>query len=283
MRLNYASNIEDNNVINSLVSAVEYEKCDMMIALNNDAIAGKDRIINNKSGNYTADEIKAAENAKIKLENDNKELAIRQEELKPVYDTVLTSVSSATEPMKDNDGKEVLDDNGNVVLLRNDVNAFRNILRLSACGDNKKFFKLVVVTCPEVGVIYEAMEQIHRYDGDFSENGERIDYAKSKVAFKSVAGEISKALRSMFSIFVESEYTKKVSLRFNKTDLGHIHECYVKGFDVKTYKKDGETVVTGGTYKTVITKRQDKDGNITYEGGQFFELLAKMAFIHLFK
>ena len=267
MKLNYAINLDNKELVNDIFSAIEWEKCDMMIAMNNDAIAAKDAIIANKKGTYSEADIEAAKDAKTLLENANLELRSNQDSLSEVREKVLASIVSA----KSEDG-----------LASNDINAVRNIFRLSACSENKKFFRLVPVSSPAIGKIYDAMEKIHSFDGCFSEDGERINYAISKQAFKTVSKEIESALRSMFSIFVENEYTKKVSVRFNKTDLGHIHECYVRSFEVKTYKKDGEVIVSGGAYKTIITKKETEKG-VEYDGKAFFELIAKLAFIHLFK
>ena len=267
MKLNYARNIENNEQVNEIFSAIEWEKCDMMIAMNNDAISAKESIIANKKGTYTDAEVEAAKSAKVLLEAANDELRAKQEEVSEIREKVLSAITSA----KSEDGNAT-----------NDVNAVRNILRLSACSENKKFFRLAPVSCPALGTIYEAMEKIHSFDGDFSADGERINYAISKEAFKTVSKEVEKALRSMYSIFVENEYTQKISVRFNKTDLGHIHECYVRNFEVKTYKKDGEVVITGGAYKTIITKKETEKG-VEYDGKSFFELISKLAFLHLFK
>ena len=92
-------------------------------------------------------------------------------------------------------------------------------------------------------------------------------------------------VKNMFSIPVSNELTKKANVKFNSTDLGTLHECYVKGINVSVNKnyKTGEVTYKTVTLNTSIIKKEDKDGNVTFESKGFNELLAKLAFKYICK
>lgn len=265
MRINFLENFEDAT-INAIIPAVQYEANLMLQTMNDEAIAKLDKIIANQKESYSEDEIKVAKDKKSKLEAANADLVITNSELEPVYKSTLEVVTSAN--------------NGHV---SNDLVAFRNLLRLVACSDNSKFFRYAIITDVDFSTFYEMFEKCHSIDGDFDENGMRVHLAQAWNAHKDIKSEIEKILKKMFSLVADSDLTKKVTVRFNKTDLGMLHECYVTGLTVSAKKdKNGEVVVGDCKFRTVITKKEGKDGSVKFEGGKFKELIAKIAFGKLY-
>ncbi len=136
------------------------------------------------------------------------------------------------------------------IYAKNNLTTIRNILRLVACGDNTKFFKNAIL--PDINnksyeLLYKAFETLHGCnENDFDENGKRI-YKDDKL-FATIKKDVQMIVKNMFSIPVSNELTKKVNVKFNSTDLGTLHKCYVKGINVSVNKnyKTGEV-----TYKTV--------------------------------
>ena len=265
MKLNFLANF-DEETINAITTAVQYEANLMLQTMNDEAIAKQDKIIANQKGGYSEDEIKVAKDKKSKLEETNANLVIANTELEPRYKSTLEVVTSAN--------------NGYV---SNDLVAFRNILRLVACSDNSKFFRYAIITDVDFSTFYNLFEKCHSIDGDFDDNGMRIQLAQAWTAHKDIKSEIEKILKKMFSLSVDSDLTKKVAIKFNKTDLGMLHECYVTGLTVSAKKdKNGEVVVGNYKFRTAITKKEDKDSNAKFEGDKFKELIAKIAFGKLY-
>ena len=99
--------------------------------------------------------------------------------------------------------------------IKNDLNAVRNLLRLTACQNNSKLYKYVVINGEDNEKLYEAMERIYQIDKrEIDEEGrlcpsESID--KDYIFTKEVIGEIAK---SLFSLPIETELTKKVNIKF---------------------------------------------------------------------
>lgn len=103
-------------------NAITWEKCDMALTLNADAIKKQEAIISNDDS--TPDEIKVAQSKLEALQAECVKIKSQQESVAEDYTTVLTAISSAH-----NDHAQ------------NNETAVRNILRLSCCDDNSKFFK----------------------------------------------------------------------------------------------------------------------------------------------
>lgn len=268
LKINFIPESSTTENINALFTSVNYEKNLMFIQLNNDDIAKCEKIIANKSGTKTDEEIKAATAKKIKLENDNIRLEEENKDIEDIYKNTLTKISSAS--------------NEHAV---NDYNAVRNILRLVACGDNRKFFRIAIISDVRYAELYDGFSSLHTCEeADFDENGIRISDKKKAATAKKLVEDVQVVIKKMFSISIENAYTKKINVKFNKTDMGILHECFVKGIDVNVARKsknDENTSFNGYTIKTAITKKQDSNGNITYEGKSFNELLAKLAFQYI--
>lgn len=266
LKINFISDDNNKKITNAIFTCVGNERNLMYIHLNNDSIAKCEDIIANKSGTRTDEEIKAAESKKIKLEEDNRRLEEENKAVEDVYKNTLSEIASASNEH-----------------TANDYNAVRNVLRLVACGDNKKFYRIVIITDMLYGEMYDSLSALHSCEeADFDENGIRISDKQKTSTAKKIMEQVQAATKKMFSISIQNTYTKKINVKFNKTDMGMLHECFVRGVDVNINKDSkGNTSFGGYTMKTAIAKYKDREGNIRYEGKTFNELLAKLAFQYI--
>lgn len=272
MKANYIVN-NNNETINTIMQAIDFEKCDMLLALNSEAQKKQNAIVS--SSESTPEEVTVA---KTKLENLQKEeltLVTARTADADAHTLVLSTVTAAT----------------NEHNATNDVNALRNILRLSACDENSKFFKLAIITENiNFATFYDTMVSLHDMESDeIGTNGLRSYSKTAKENANQMEVEIQGLIKKMFSIQVENDFTKKINVKFNKSDMNAVHETFVTGLSVdiskKVNKKTNETSTTvdGMSFRYAIERKQDRDGKITYNGVRFKETLAKIAFTKLFK
>lgn len=255
--------MSNSDLVTDMMSAITYEANTMSIKINDDSIAAQNKIIANKDGGYTEDEIASAKAKKDKLEAANDALRLENEELEDAHNAVITAVIGASTDV-----------------AINDVNAIRNILRICACTENKKFFREAILADGEnFEAFYNLFSQVHSTEMTVDENGRPVYFAPTWNVHKSVKVELEKLLKKMFFIPVENDYTGKISIKFNSTDLFMLHEAYVSGLDIKFVKdpKTKELKSTFAEFKTAITKTDGKNGT-TYNGKKFMELIAKIAF-----
>lgn len=98
------------------------------------------------------------------------------------------------------------------------------------------------------------------------------------------AAEIGKIAKSLFSLPIESEITKKVNVKFNKTDLAYIHSLYVKSLHVGFSRSKTKGVTYNGrTLRTLIQCKKDKGGELHYNFTAFYEVISKLAIEYLVK
>ncbi len=170
--------------------------------------------------------------------------------------------------------------------VQNNKNAVRNVLRLTACQDNSKLYKYVVVNPYINEVLYESMQKIHDIDNREIDNNGKLtgseDFLDGEYYISAV--EIGKLAKSLFSIPVETELTKKVNVKFNKTDIAYVHALYIRGISVffNTTKNKG-TVYKGRQLNTLITCKKTKTGEKIYNFTGFYEILSKLAVEYLVK
>ena len=252
-------------LVNQYTNAITWEKCDMLLTLNAEATKKQESIIT--SDDATADEIKVAQAKLEKLRLELAEIKKNQESVQEDYDKVLSTISSASNEY-----------------TNNDETAVRNILRLSCCDDNSKFFKLAILTQETFETFYDSMVSLHDMDSDeIGANGLRQYSYKSNAVANALEKNIQGLIKKMFSIQIENEYTKKVNVKFNKTDLACVHETFVTGLsvDMKNSKKTG-TTVDGVSFRYAIEKVEKKGKDPEYKGVRFKETIAKLAFNKLF-
>lgn len=259
------ADMSNTTLVSRFTNAITWEKCDMLLTLNADAMKKQESVISKDDS--TPDEIKVAQSKLEKLREEYAEIKKQQESVTDDYTTVLSTVSSAH-----NDHAQ------------NDETAVRNILRLSCCDDNSKFFKLAILTKETFESFYDSMVCLHDMESDeIGSNGLRKYSDKSNAVADALEKDIQGLIKKMFSIQIENEYTKKVNVKFNKTDLACVHETFVTGLsvDMKNSKKTG-TTVEGVSFRYAIEKVEKKGKAPEYKGVKFKEVLAKLAFNKLF-
>lgn len=267
MKINYNVNNGNEEVINELFEAITYEKCDMLLTLNDEAIQKQEAIVRSET---STDREKEVARVKIqKLWATEAEIKKQQEEVADVHELICTEIAKTE----------------NEHHASNDLIAVRNVLRLSCCDENNKFFKLAIITDSiKFDSFYNAMVSLHDMENEeISDNGLRQYSKNANETANNLAGNIQSLIKKMFSIPIENEYTQKVNIKFNKSDMNAVHECFVTGLKVdKTKNKDGVDI-DGVSFRYAIEKRQKQDGTIEYKGVRFKETLAKLAFARLFR
>lgn len=276
LKINYAVNIEDKEKLDALFSAVHYESNTMMIAVNNDAIAACEKKIENKSGKLNEIQIEAEKAKKADLEKNNRKLEEENDKLKENWQAVVAAIAGAN--------KEFEKD-GTKIVVTNDEIAVRNVLRLTACADNRKFFSYAILTlCDNFAQLYDNFYALHKIDEDaFESCGKRKYNDNNDQAFKTIEREIQVLIKKMFSISIENEYTKKVNVKFNAADMGALHECYTSGINaaISISKKAGTVTFDGYNCRFAITRKENRDGSVSYDGRRFLNLLSTIAFQYI--
>ena len=268
LQMNFLADANDTTKVDATFNAVRYELLDMEIALNNDQLSSLEKKIENKNASYTDEEVEGFKSVKVALGVDNEKKSAEMNTLQSDYDIVLTTIASTVKIL----------DNGDSV--QNDFNAVRNIFRIVACGENSKCFKKAILNDIKLDSLYENFMSIHDCTNSdlYNENGARLNNKSAQEAYKALNIEISGLLKSMFSISLENEYTKKVNVKVNKTDLALLHETFVTGctVDYVVDNKNHTKTYNGMSLKTAIRK-SIKDEKVTYSDRSFKETLAKIA------
>jgi len=252
-----------------LVSAsIKYESLDMQNTYLAEKITSLERSLQGKGKKrLMEEEVKAI---KIKIEKYNAEIKKNAEimtALKPKWEYTLKLISDAHNEH-----------------TKNDMDAVRNVFRLTSCQENK-LYKYVVVNGEDNALLYEAMERLHQIDGQNVDDLGRIEESEERYGdYNFSAMEIGKIAKSLFSIPIETELTKKFNVKFNKTDLAYIHSLYVKSMSVRflNNKKDGEKYV-GRVLRTLIQCKKNKNGIKEYDFSAFYEVVSKLAIEYLVK
>lgn len=268
LQINFLADANNNEKVNATFNAVRYELLDMEIELNEDQISSLEKKIENKNASYTNEEVEGFKSVKVALMVDNKKKYDEMENLVKDYTTIVTTIAKTTKIL----------DNGNTV--QNVINAVRNIFRIVACGENRKCFKKAILDDIKLDNLYETFMAIHDCTNPdlYNENGARLNNKSAQDAYKALNIEIQGLLKSMFSIPLENEYTKKINVKVNKTDLALLHETFVTGcnIDYVIDNKNHTKTYNGVSLKTAIRK-SIKDEKVTYSDRSFKETLAKIA------
>ena len=269
LKINYCANSENSELVNALFSAISYEKFDMEVALTEKAIADQNKII--ASNDKTDNEKAVAKDKIVMLEKSLAEFRAELEKVKSVHDAVVSEIASASKTF----------DNGETIT--NDYDAVRNVLRLTACGENTRFFTICNLKKVDMmEELYNSFTTIHdvtRANNDGYVINEVKDYKKCNKL-------VNKVFFDAFSIPVENAYTDAIKNRLNGTDLAMMHETFHNGITVSCRKdaKTGEIKHEKTELVSCIKKVENKKtGEIRYEGDKFMTNLAKIAFGYLTK
>lgn len=252
--------------IDVVSAAIQWEGLDMF---NMYLMEQVDRLTKKlKKNDITKEEIEGIKKQIEKLESQIEKNESDKEFLFPKWDYVLKTISSARNEY-----------------VQNDKNAVRNVLRLTACQDNSKLYKYVVVNPMINEILYECMQKIHNIDDREIDNNGKLTGAEGFLdgEYYISAVEIGKLAKSLFSIPVETELTKKVNVKFNKTDIAYVHALYVRGLSVYFNNTKDGTTYKGRQLKTLITCKKTKSGEKIYNFIGFYEILSKLAVEYLVK
>ncbi len=276
LKINYAIDISNKEKMNALFDAVHFESNTMMIAVNNDAIVKCNQKIENKFGKLTEIQIEAEKAKKADLEKSNRKLKEENDKLYENWESVVSTIAGASKEFE-KDGEKTV--------VTNDETAVRNVLRLTACADNRKFFNYAILTsCDNFAQLYDNFYALHKIDEDVFEScGKRKYNDNNDQMFKTIEREIQILIKKMFSISIENAYTKKVNVKFNAADMGALHECYTNGINamVNISKKSGIVTFDGYNCRFAIVRKEDKDGKVSYDGKKFMNLLSTIAFQYI--
>ena len=267
LKINYATSIENLENVNALFSAVTYESLDMAITLTKDAIDTNDKTRKSKDASPATKAL--AEEKIATLTEDLKKYESELAKVADVHKHVVSTIASVKNEH-----------------VQNNETSVRNVLRLTACGENYRYFSIAIKDNEELmEKLYNAFTVAH-VESKCDENG-HITYSKDvKTAYSDINATVQKILKDSFSIPVANEYTKKVNVKFNGTDLKDLHETFVTGLTgVATKdKKTGDTTWDCTEYKTAIVARENKKtGKITYKGQGFMSNVAKLAMKYICK
>lgn len=256
-RINYAINMNEETV-NAISNAITWETCDMNLKIIENSIEKCNKTI--KSDEATPAEVMAAEERKEELEKQAETVRNMQTEVAEAHEKFLQTVESAH-----NDH------------VQNNRDAMRNILRLSVAVDNARFESIAILRDGmEFKEFYDLFVSVHAFDAEDLQNG--------GIQNKAIRSQVAKTVSRLFQVPVESEYTKKIAVKFNNTDVYHMHECFVRGMVVNRSKnRKANTVnIDGGDFNYAIKKIEKKDGTVDYKGETFMKTLAQIAILHLF-
>lgn len=144
----------------------------------------------------------------------------------------------------------------------------KKLIKILACAENSKFEKYAVEWSDEEAEdLYDAMCNIHGINGDEVDNNN----------IKKSTDIIEKIVRLNLS-FPETEYTEKVTVRLNKSDLRLINETWVRGSrnTYKKSKKEGTIEYKSTELKFVVSKRQKKNEDAVYDWSRFNAVLVQI-------
>lgn len=246
--------------------AIQYEGLDMTNTILMEKVASLEKSL--QKDDLTEDEIKGIQRKIEKLNADIENNIKVMETLQPKWEYAIEIISSAKNEY-----------------TGNDKNAVRNVLRLTACQENQKFYKYVIINGEDNPLLYEAMERIHQVEGKTIDDYGKIEHTKEQFNdYVISAGEIGKIVKSLFSLPIESEITKKVNIKFNKTDLAYIHSLYVKSLNVGFSRSKSKGITYNGrTLRTLIQCKKDKEGMFHYNFTAFYEVISKLAIEYIMK
>ena len=253
--------------IDLVSAAVRYEGLDMTNTLLNEKVASLTKSLQDET--LSEDEINGIKRKIEKLEEEIKDNFKTMQALKPRWEYTVNHIAESHNEY-----------------VKNDEYAVRNVLRLTACQENSKLYKYVVMNRIENVQLYEAMERIHQLeDRDIDEMGCLVDGENQRNDYSFSAAKIGKIIKSLFSLPIETDMTKKINMKFNKTDLAYIHNLYVRSLNVRFSRigKSNEIRYEGRTLKTLIQRKRDKEGKTTYDFTRFYEVISKLAIEYLVK
>lgn len=246
LKINFLNEQATVAQVKELADAVRFEFCDMVKAMNTDAIAKQAKIVANEKGNYDEDEVASAQAKMDKLQAENEKLSTTMEELRPNYDSVVTAMTLPNEKGYSNNADTV-----------------RTVLRVVACAENSKLYKYAIIPAFQNEDLYNCLEAIH-VNNEVVEEGYSTNSKERVALYKSAQEQLDNIMRDTFSLPVATVYTTGLRVKLNAQDRKVLHDVYVKGFSNKFDKKDsGEIAFLSRKYTTAVKKTRN---GVDYSG-----------------
>lgn len=259
-------NYVNNDATEKMHDAIAWERCDMQCQLVDRELEKLQKTIDSDDAEPEA--IALAKVKKAKAEKRRAEVVAEKTGYDAIHAEVVSTIAGASNEH-----------------TSNDETAVRNYLRLSACDESGDFFSVAILTEVKFAGLYDALTAIHDKDSDeIDETGIRVYSSDIHDLSKKTAEKLQSIIKSMFSIPIENDITKKINCKLSKSDLNAVHETFVTGMKVDiAHTKKGGTEVNGLQFNYAIKqKKNKKTGDITYEGTRFKSNLAKLAFNRIF-
>lgn len=248
LKINFMSATINDSQTMEFAQAVKFEELCMALFLNDESQEKQNKIIANENGNYSEKEVAAAQEKLDTLKKASAEMTATRDELRPIYDNVL---SVMTKP--------------NTEGFSNDRDVVRTVLRVVACAGNSKFYKLAIIPAFQNSDLKDALDAIH-VSNDVTADGYSTNSKERQELFKKASAELDAIMRDTFSLPVETPYTAKLRVKLNATDRKVINDVYVKGFSnqIEKSKKTDALTFVGRKYNTAC--KVNKDGVVDYSG-----------------
>lgn len=252
MKKTLAINFISENITEELrtefMTAVEYEKCSMMVQKINDNLARLNKKIDNENGIYSDEEVALAKKEKEDAEKEVTALEERMDSTLKVYTKVVDEMSKKNE-------------HG----FGNHKDVVRTVLRVLATWDNSQLVKYAIIPAFQSPRLADALETIH-ITSKANENGSLVMTKEVKEAYKEADKELENIFKTTFSLPFETVYTSKTRTKLDAEDKKLLNDCYVKGFKNKFEEdKDGVVTFKKRQINTLVkSKKNKKTGETTY-------------------
>lgn len=268
----YAEKITDEKK-QELMTAVEHEKCAMLIQMAETDISR----LNTQIANLEKNEDMSEDKKKVKLDDLNQKLEnVKQEksdletskgETLEVYNKVFASLTYKN--------KNHFGNNKDVV---------RTVLRVLASWDNSKLVKYAIIPAFQSPELYNALETIH-INSKAGENGNITMSNEVKEAYKKASTELETIIKTTFSLPFETPYTSKTRVKLTAEDKKLLNDCYVKGFTNKfdiDDKKDTISFKERQVNTLVKAKKNRKTGKMEYDYSGLASTISNIVIKHYF-
>lgn len=268
----YAEKITDEKK-QELMTAVEHEKCAMLIQM---AEADISRL-NTQIANLEKNEDMSEDKKKVKLDDLNQkledvkqeksDLEASKEETLEIYNKVFASL---TYKNKDHFG--------------NNKDVVRTVLRVLASWDNSKLVKYAIIPAFQSPELYNALEAIH-INSNAGENGNITMSNEVKEAYKKASTELETIIKTTFSLPFETPYTAKTRVKLTAEDKKLLNDCYVKGFTNKFDIDDKKDIISFKERQIntlVKAKKNRKTSKIEYDYSGLASTISNIVIKHYF-
>ena len=269
LHINFLSEtINDENALH-LGIAVKFEQLDMTLSVISDKIVSLNKKIENKNGKLTIAQVEGYKSEKAELEKEMQEINAKVAECRPFYDLVVGE-------MVKTEGE-----------YANSEKAVRNILRVIASAENTKLEKYALMDFVDdstLETLFNAFETCHTLVS-CNEVGIASATKEVKKAYADAESTIQSILKNALSLPFATPYTEKIRVKFNGTSMHKLHESYVKSYSNKYDKDKKENTITfkSCNARTIIQKKEDKDGKVKYNYTDFAKTLCVLAIEYIAK